>query len=1065
LASENNSPRYKLIPLLFLSGFCALVYQVAWLRELRLVFGVSTMAISAVLAIFMGGIGIGSYFLGSYAEKHKEPLKLYGYLELGIAVAAFASPFLISVVRLLYIAMGGSQAMGLPLATFVRLVMSAMILGVPTFLMGGTLPAVARAVETDADVDRSDVGLMYGVNTLGAVSGVLFAYFFMLEHLGTLTTTWLASLLNGMVGLGALNLARYTTYSRKPGSGTKAVKDELAAADTASFTYNHNLILAAGAVVGFVFMLMEIVWYRMLSPLLGGTTYTFGLVLAVALLGIGIGGWLYSLRRLNAPVTLVGFAMTCGLEAFCLALPFALGDRIAIWSVQLIPSDAIVGFYNYVVAWLQTTVIVVLPAAIVAGYQFPLLVALMGRGRQNVARHTGYIYASNTTGSIIGSLAGGFGLLPLLTATGCWQLAIWLLLLLALVAMFYSIRVESFSRIYHVLSPVIIIGTIVLLHSHQGPTAAWRHGYSSISKDQAGLMGNSPNEVRAWLNEERSYLVWEAEGIESMVGLRNYYGLAFFINGKVDGNAKYDAPTQVMGPLVGAILHPDPQKALVIGMGTGSSAGWLAEVPTMRRVDQIELEKVMFEVARRSAPVNNNVLEHPKVNNIIGDGREFLLTSSNQYDLIFSEPSNPYRAGIASLYSREFYQAVEKRLKKGGIFSQWVQGYAVDTRIVRIIYATLYSVFPSIEVWETMQNDLLFVCSMEEIPQTIPGLRKRIDQEPFRSALLYTWGSIDLEGFLSHYVANVRLAKSMAAKDLEEGLVNTDDRMLLEFSFARTMMNRQLRIAEIIRQEAWKRKMNTPLWMDAGLDWQKILENYDLLAVNQGFTTQNSPDLPKDRQVRIEAYNLFNADQLAADQILQLWKQQHHEVKYPLEIAMLAEAYAEKGHYKALPLINQLKKYFPVTAEAILAKYYLRSKDPEQALNSMREVFTNLRTHPWVMVPVMYRALIQATEMARTFPVMAPVLFELVSEPFCVSILERYRKAAMLEISNDLPIEKAVEALQEFEPHVPWNEGFLRARFEVYKETNHSMIQQAEKDLNDFLKNKNVGLINKANGQ
>jgi hypothetical protein len=364
-----------------------------------------------------------------------------------------------------------------------------------------------------------------------------------------------------------------------------------------------------------------------------------------------------------------------------------------------------------------------------------------------------------------------------------------------------------------------------------------------------------------------------------------------------------------------------------------------------------------------------------------------------------------------------------------------------------------------------MQNDLLFVCSMEEIPQTILGLRKRIDQEPFRSALLYTWGTIDLEGFLSHYVANVRLAKSMAAKDLEEGLVNTDDRMLLEFSFARTMMNRQLRIAEIIRQEALKRKMHTPLGMDASLDWQKILENYDLLAVNQGFTTQNSPDLPKDRQVRIEAYNLFNADQLAADQILQLWKQQHHEVKYPLEIALLAEAYAEKGYYKALPLINQLKKYFPVTAEAILAKYYLRSKDPEQALNSMREVFTNLRTYPWVMVPVMYRALLQATEMARTFPVMAPVLFELVSEPFCVSILERNRKAAMLEISNDLPIEKAVEALQEFEPHVPWNEGFLRARFEVYKETNHSMIQQAEKDLNDFLKNKNVGLINKANGQ
>jgi predicted membrane-bound spermidine synthase len=348
LANNKNFPRYRVVSLLFLSGLCGLVYQVTWLRELRLVFGASTMAISAVLAIFMGGLGLGSYFLGRYAEQHRQPLKLYGYLEVGIAVAAFASPFLISLVRTLYIALGGSQSMGMFMATIIRLGLSGLVIGLPTFLMGGTLPALARAVETDTDTDRSDVGLLYGINTLGAVSGVLLAYFFMLEHFGTHATTWLASLLNGMVGIGALLLARYF-YSGESGAEHEATKEESNTADSEGYAYNRNLILASGAVVGFVFLFMEIVWYRMLSPLLGGTTYTFGLILAVALLGIGIGGWLYSRRGLNAPVTLVGFAMTCALEAFCLAVPFALGDSIAIWAALMRPLGTI-GFSGLVVA-------------------------------------------------------------------------------------------------------------------------------------------------------------------------------------------------------------------------------------------------------------------------------------------------------------------------------------------------------------------------------------------------------------------------------------------------------------------------------------------------------------------------------------------------------------------------------------------------------------------------------------------------------------------------------------------------------------------------------------------
>ena len=1005
------------------------------------------MAISAVLAIFMGGLGLGSYFLGRYAEQHRQPLKLYGYLEVGIAVAAFASPFLISLVRTLYIALGGSQSMGMFMATIIRLGLSGLVIGLPTFLMGGTLPALARAVETDTDTDRSDVGLLYGINTLGAVFGVLLAYFFMLEHFGTHATTWLASLLNCMVGIGALILAR-SFYSGEPGAEQKAIKEEPNAAEE-GYTYNRSLILVAATVVGFVFLLMEIVWYRMLSPLLSGSTYTFGLILAVALLGIGIGGWLYSRRGLNAPVTLVGFAITCGLEAFFLAIPFALGDRIAIWTALMRPLGTI-GFFGLVAAWFQTTALVVLPAAIVAGYQFPLLVALMGKGRKKVAQQTGYVYASNTAGSIFGSLAGGFGLLPLLSATGCWQLAIILLILLASGVLFYSLRCEALNRAAHTAAPVFIIVAILLLLS-QGPTAAWRH--SPIGAGWVNLTDKSANEMRLWLNEIRNNLIWEKEGLESMVGLDDNNGYTFVINGKADGNVRFDAPTQVMGPLVGAILHPDPQTAMVIGMGTGSSAGWLAEIPSIKLVDQVELEKAVFEVARRSGPVNNYVLDNPKVRNIIGDGREVILTTGEKYDLIFSEPSNPYRAGISSLYTREFYQSAAKRLNQGGIFSQWVQGYNLDARTVRIIYATLYSVFPVVEVWVTRSDDLLFVCSMDERPQSVEELRKRIDSEPFWSALLYGWSTVDLEGFLAHYVANPELARIMAATDLEDGLVNTDDRMLIEFSFARTLGKPGRKVINEFRQEAWSRKMHSPVWLDSSVDWKLVIDNSFLMLANMGFQV-NSQGMTDDQQARNAAYNFFNRDQMAADQILQAWSRQNREPLYPLELAMLAEAYAEKGDSRALSLVNQLNKFHPVTAKVILARYHWRSGNSSLALDALKTALTNFRVYPWVQFRVMYRSFDLALEMVNTLPEKALELFELLSEPFCVKIHEYTRGVKLIQIASTLPPTQGIKALQQLEPHFPWNEGFLRYRMQVYQELNHSLAPLAQKELDAFLKHK-----------
>src|SRR5215468_2078720 len=277
-----NVPMRRTALLLFGSGLCALVYQVAWIREFRLIFGASTAASAAVLAIFVGGLGAGSILLGPRADRHARPLLFYEQLETLIAVFAAVTPLLLWLVRALYVALGGSVVLGVFGGTLLRLVLSALVLLVPTMLMGGTLPAAARSVETDDDLGRKRTALLYGINTLGAVTGAALSTFALLETLGTRRMLWAATIVNLFVATSARVLSRSLPASEPAQAAAAGPADR-----------PPRFVLGAAAAVGFAFFLMELVWYRMLGPLLGGTTFSFGLILAIALLGIGLGGLLY----------------------------------------------------------------------------------------------------------------------------------------------------------------------------------------------------------------------------------------------------------------------------------------------------------------------------------------------------------------------------------------------------------------------------------------------------------------------------------------------------------------------------------------------------------------------------------------------------------------------------------------------------------------------------------------------------------------------------------------------------------------------------------------------------
>jgi spermidine synthase len=1040
--SLESLPAQRLVALLlFGSGFCALIYQTTWLREFRLIFGGSTAASAAVLGVFMAGLGFGGIILGRRSETKAQPLAFYGRLEMLIALSAALSPLLILAARHLYIGLGGTAAMGLVLGTIVRLLLVAIILGVPTFLMGGTLPAAARAVVRPDDLSRRSLGILYGVNTIGAVTGALAGTFYLFENFGNRLTLWWAVVLNVIVALTAFHYSKST----HPVSVTTQTQ---VADETSTVATNRMFVFIAAGVVGFAFFLMEIVWYRMLAPLLGGSTFSFGLILASALLGIGFGGVAYALLDLKRTASIRFFACTCALEALFVALPYALGDRIAMLTMLLRPLGTL-GFYGHVAAWSGICLLVVFPAAFISGLQFPLLIALLGRGNQSVGAQTGSAYAWNTIGALVGSLAGGFGFLPLFSAPVVWKLVVVLLAAVAIVAAFLGTTQEG--RWGRNVIPFAPAALALLMLTATGPTAFWRHSQIGVGRVQQ--YHSSPNEMRDFIYKTRRQIAWQVDGIESSVALANPDSVAFLVNGKSDGNAKVDAGTQIMCGMIGATLHPNPRNAMVIGLGTGSSAGWLAAVPSMQRVDVVELERAILRVARDCSAVNQNALTNPKLHITVGDGREMLLTARRKYDLIVSEPSNPYRAGVASLFTRDFYRSVQNRLEAGGMFLQWVQTYDIDDRTIEILYQTLGSVFPNIETWQTQEGDLLLVATQQPFSYDADTLRRRLAQEPFKSALRVAWDGLVLEDFLAHYIGNNEVARTL--QQVEPWPLNTDDRTVIEFAVARSLNTTTGFRVSNFRTSAETTHCDRPKILPGEVDWTRVEEGR--LSADAFINTVEQSPLSFEQRARALAMSAYMRNDLAG--ALRLWQSQPDQPKTLPQLRLVAECLANAGNNEALPYIEELARIAPNEAEALRSEILFRHGEIKQAARSMQRFLQLAHADPWPAQDLLRRALIRAELIAKSDPSnqAAASFYDLLRTPLAIWNCESERRLRLLTlgIMRDGPHlgQYAAPAFSVFEPYVKWERQFLELRKACYKATRDPQFAQASDDLDEFLKN------------
>lgn len=1028
----------------FFSGACALLYQTVWQRELRLIFGGSTAASGAVLAAFIGGLGAGSLLLARRVEASTRPFSLYARFEALIALSTALTPLLFGLVRAAYVGVGGTQSLGPVAGSGARVLLTGLVIFVPTFFMGGTLPAVARTVTSEADTQRGGVAVLYGVNTLGAVFGAAFATFWLLPRAGNHAALWLGCAINLVVAIAAQIRAR--TLAEVPLSSLKEAPEPAAPPTPAAGAAQapelpRALVLGAAFLVGAMFFLMEIVWFRMLSPLLGGTVFTFGLVLCVALAGIGLGGAAYGALARRRAITVSDFALTCLLEALAVALPLGLGDRLAMLALLLRPLGNH-GLAAAAAGWSVVAAVVVFPAAFVAGVQFPVLIALAGRARKHVATHVAQVYAANTSGSVLGALVGGFGVLPLLSAPGAWRLAAGLLLALGLVAALLARDWRSSGRAIFALG--ITAATVACLTA-LGPTAVWRHSAIGQGRSPEGMI-HSPLAREQHVRHLRSSFLWEKDGVEAGVGIHGADALAFIVNGKSDGSSTGDAATQIMSGLLGAMLHPAPRSVLVIGLGTGSTAGWLGLVPEVERVDVMEFEPVILDVARTMSAINGQVLDNPRVHVKLGDARELLALERAQYDVIFSEPSNPFRVGIANLFTREYYQQTQARLRPGGLFIQWMQAYEVDAETLTEVYATLRSVYPYVETWYGARSDLLLVASREPVRHDPAQIDSRVRTEPFATALQSTWFTQTKEGFFSHLIAGPAFTDFVIERSKPQP--NTDDFNRIEFGIARTLgasshlTEELLSVAdrfhrttprfppgldeELLRMELWQSGINRrdEVIPDAPVTWPFVdralaraiqgaaFGNLRLAA--EAFPPDFTPRTPGERLARLSAWVLRRSPgfQQEADLL---------RAQFPFDVAALeAVAAADRG-------------------------------DLDASVAHWEKAFLSLRTFPWHQSRLLHVALEELPRQAWP-PEPARRLAEALSQPFAANHGGMMRRRAWLRfLDHAKDDESCAQHYEKLLPALPWTREDLARAVGCFERARPALAPQARAELVRFV--------------
>jgi spermidine synthase len=681
------------------SGCAALIYEIVWFQLLQLAIGSSAVSLGALLGTFMGGMCLGSILLPKKISTRYHPLRVYAYLELGIGVLALLVLWAIPVLDRVYAAVASIGLQGV----FLRAVVAALCLLLPTLLMGASLPAMARWIETTPQ-GISWLGFFYGGNIAGAVFGCLLAGFYLLRVYDMAFATYAAIFINAAVGGIALLLARSVEY--------KPNQEVIASAPARSA--DARIVYLVIGISGMCALGAEVVWTRLLATMMGATVYTFSVILAVFLVGLGIGssGGALMARSIRRPRAALGFcqflaAAGVGWTAFMLA------DSVPYWPVNPILSTS--PWFNFQID-LVRCFWTVLPATIMWGASFPLALAAVAAPGEDPGRLVGETYAANTVGAILGALAFSIIVIPLAGTRNAERILMTLSAFAALLALVYLGK----AFMGYVFAGLVVISMLVRTVDDV-PWLSLAYGRRSITTTDAG---------------EPLYV---GEGMNSSVVISQLpSGQRYFhVSGKVEASTEpFDMRLQRMLGHISALVTKDPRSVLIVGFGAGVTAGSFTTYPEIKRIVICELEKLIPPAATQYfGDENYHVLNDPRTEIHYDDARHYVLTTSEKFDVITSDPIHPWVKGAATLYSKEYFEECKRHLNPGGVITQWVPLYESDPDTVKSEIATFFDVFPNGTIWANDNNgqgyDVVLLGQAEPTKIGVDAMQARLDRADY----------------------------------------------------------------------------------------------------------------------------------------------------------------------------------------------------------------------------------------------------------------------------------------------------------------------------------------------
>ena len=689
------------------SGVAGLVYQVVWMRYLGLFLGHTSYAIVAVLASFMGGLAIGNAVLGRMADRTAKPLALYGWLELLIAAYAFLFPVYFELLYDTYVHLATGMEAGGTASRLLKFGFAVFSVTTPAVLMGGTLPILTRTLTRGLGELQAKVSTLYFINSAGAVVGVIIGHFWLVPGYGLETTVFIGGGLNAIVGMVALGLSVQAGEGNDQETAAQEQKEDDSAV---TFTpLEHRMAVIGIGVSGFCAMLYELAWTRLLALAVGSSSDAYALMLITFITGIAIGAWIVG----RLPERRCGMKLFGWLEVavggstmammFCYHyLPY-LFLRVSGWIARDEANYAI-----YQVAQSSICFLVMILPTVCLGMTLPVVSRIATANVKSSGRSVGIVFSVNTLGTVIGTVLTGFWLLPQLGLARTLALGNAFNLCLGVAILLRNNR-PLFPRI---IAPGSLAGAIlVVVVAGHLLDRRWQQTFSMGHwrwKEAPGSYAEFKSMIGGALTK------FYRDGADSSVSIQEVRGpvstnLFLTVNGKSDASTSGDMATQMMLGHVPALLHPNPKSVLIIGLGSGVTAGSVLQHPDVESVEVVEMSPDVIRAAAFFRDHNHDALNHSRLKLIHEDAKAHLLTAGRTYDLIISEPSNPWMAGVAGVFTREYFASCRKHLNPGGLMVQWFHRYEASDETFETVAATFSEAYPNSSLWQGSGRDVIFV--------------------------------------------------------------------------------------------------------------------------------------------------------------------------------------------------------------------------------------------------------------------------------------------------------------------------------------------------------------------